>query len=111
MGTAKKTTPSAQHSPGPWSMGHGNTDVIYSGSGTSRREVCTVAPPTKVHPDRPSFADSQLIAAAPDMLAQLKAVVGVFETTGALRDGLSPGSCRAVRETILELVAKAEGSR
>ncbi len=56
---------------GPWATGDGNPEVIYAGKGTNRFEIATVAGPTAVVPYRETYANSKLIAAAPDLLGAL----------------------------------------
>ncbi len=59
------------HNKGPWTTGDGNAEVVYAGKGTNRFEIATVAGPTSVFPQRETFANAKLIAAAPDLLCAL----------------------------------------
>lgn len=90
------------HTPGPWQMsGVRGTSPVYKGHGVGpdgQPYVVIVPYNDKDHAE--CLANARLIAAAPDMLAALKALVTFFESTG-FKTGFLADSRAAI--------AKAEG--
>lgn len=86
---------SARHTPGPWNVGTTFPTMIWSGTDeTAAISVCATR--TK--------EDARLIAAAPDMLAALKAIV--IESGGK---AIPNDSLTVCRKRALAAIAKAEG--
>jgi len=95
------------HTPGPWKLEHwGDCEIdVYGGEDTL---VCTLRGGS-THPDDDSEPDAAIIAAAPDMLAALKAAVSElsgwdFSTTP------DPGDTEFVLKC-KRIVAKAQGGK
>lgn len=88
----------ARHTPGPWAIDsrNGSCYVVAPDAATTVAEV-------KLPTDEQGDADARLIAAAPDLLAALKAVV-TPQAGGAFRNLTGENAMRA-----LDAIQKAEG--
>ena len=100
------------HTPGPWvAEGRGaNLTVVFAGSTPgSRPGVCAVADGT----EKEREANARLIAAAPELLAALAAIVSRLEWNGYregwdVRCDLPSGTVLAARAAIAKATAEQE---
>lgn len=84
------------HTPGPWTAIHNKWPIPHDD------DWCVVGEQEEVIATRIGEANARLIAAAPDLLAALKSVVGRYKTNDAtMGDDLYRYVCAAI--------AKAEG--
>jgi hypothetical protein len=98
--------------PGPWHHGVGNSRLVWSGTKIESKVVadCT----SDVYPvnDLEQEANARLIAAAPDMLAALRALVAQildYERVNNLAPNLGRTYCWDTLERAVSVIAKAEG--
>ena len=72
-------TNAAQHTPGPWWQGSTLDDSVFAAGGGD--EVCVAVCPERsvISDGAETYANARLIAAAPDLLEALKAVVAVAD--------------------------------
>ena len=96
------------HTPGPWSRKFGN--YVYAGTHEQavrgeapRVAVCDPLNGTREELDR-AFANAALIAAAPELLASLKAITDHFAASG------DPTACDLMRDA-RAVIAKVEGGK
>jgi hypothetical protein len=93
-----------QHTPGPWRVGDAAHTIFgpKQADGSLAVTIASVAGNARVEDYR---ANARLIAAAPDLLAALKAVSAIAEHGPSVVDALGFQNVRAIRAAI----AKAEG--
>ena len=73
----------AQHTPGPWTMDRGTPLVVMDRRGAYVAQCDGIS--ATIGSTEEMIANANLIAAAPDLLAALKAIVG--ECDGGTHDG------------------------
>lgn len=89
-----------KHTPAPWELDE-NDLTVYS-TGENAKRIADTMP----HPEMPEMSDEEwaanarLIAAAPELLAQLKFALELLQDCTGLEDALEP---------IVDAIAKAEG--
>lgn len=90
----------SKHTPGPWYRVQ--TEICAEGP-HGRIELATVHQEAEYWPLLPFEANAALIAAAPDMLAAIKAMIPFWNPDERARD------CKIGVDEVLALIAKAEG--
>lgn len=79
-----------QHTPGPWEVSYRDLSVqIYGANGSGIGEVYGWSAGSQAV-QQEAFANAHLIAAAPAMLAALRAMVGVTINSGQVSDDMAP---------------------
>ena len=105
---------STQHTPGPWHLGSGNGEgSIYAENdrmrletgGTTLYPVCDIQTGWNTEEDQ---ANARLIAAAPQMLAALRAALEARGDSSAARDAAGTDGAQ-LRDQIAEAIASATG--
>ena len=104
------------HTPGPWTVENGPVEsemlAISAAGRTFQNPICLfdygAGPALKWEPNREQCANARLIAAAPDMLAALKAVELEAVNAGRGGDVTIPSQ---VWDMISAAIARAEGGR
>ena len=103
-----------QHTPGPWHIGSGNgAGSIFAENGRMRLEsggttlypVCNMVTGWNTEEDK---ANARLIAAAPQMLAALRAALEAMGDSYDARDAAGPEG-EQLRDQIAEAIASATG--
>jgi hypothetical protein len=92
-----KTTPT----PGPWFLRTGDSHIVVCGSDGDSIAGLARTTPDRIDPSEQE-ANARLIAAAPDMLNQLRAVERWMSGYGTTTQS-------AMREKVRATIAKAEG--
>lgn len=100
-----------KHTPGPWALTN-SREVFSKASGDP---ICVVSWGFTPLDRQVAKADARLIAAAPDMLEALNAAYDFImreyasAEAGALEGDPLSKEARAIRDTIVSAIAKAEG--
>ena len=93
-----------QHTPGPWEVSYRDLSVqIYGANGSGIGEVYGWSAGSQAV-QQEAFANAHLIAAAPAMLAALRAMVGVTINSGHVSDDMAPAL-----EMALAVIKQATG--
>jgi len=98
-----------EHTPGPWTIVEYGDDeapnlVIHKDSVT---RVCFMATPGSHGDPARIEADARMIAAAPEMLAALKAAIALADKN--MGNGGRTPECQAVYDQCVAAITKAEG--
>jgi hypothetical protein len=110
---------SAQHTPGPWRIDHARHRRVYqpndmeirAGNGLGGSVIATIYAENWDMDGATDRANANLLAAAPDMLAALRAVVAAHDewTAAVGRDGRFDDPLNDACEHARDLIAKVEG--
>lgn len=107
--TTKDTTEIASHTPGPWALHRPGSMRACDGRHDTENGCCTIVEAEILNmPRAEAEANARLIAAAPELLAALKAMVASYDD---LRDVLT---CDVVIQKLARAdaaIQKAEGAR
>lgn len=96
-----------QHTPAPWNVAKPNCGLgIFDANGKSVAAISS----TQKRPNEEKEANARLIAAAPKLLNELKAMVLNFETDGASDSHGEVSFSRARLARVKDLIAEAEGA-
>ena len=105
----------SKHTAGPWEVNKTN-HCVFSIIGGIYHSICRVSAPTKYADDGTSEANAELIAAAPELLAELKiarrelhACQAVMHLSGYGFDPAYVDGAKSALKSIDAAIAKTEG--